>query len=97
VIDINDPWLKEFVINEYNQAQKTVHVDYDNVIIMSVKLKNGYVVVEHCICMDPEKFDVAKGIDICKEKVINHLLNVYKPVNIKNPEKIKKFEMKALL
>lgn len=75
--------MEEFVINEYNQAEKTVHVDYENTIILSVKLKNGYVVVEHAICMDPKQFDVSKGIEICKEKVLNYLLEIYEPVESK--------------
>lgn len=75
--------IKEFVINEYNQAEKTVHVDYKNTIILSVKLKNGYVVVKHAICMDPKEFDLVKGIELCKEKVINHLLDIYEPVESK--------------
>ena len=86
---------RQFVIDEYNQAEKTVHVDYDNLIIMSVKLRNGYVLVEHCICKDPKEFDIAKGIEICKEKVINHLLSIYHFREIEIPENIKKFSMKA--
>lgn len=86
---------KEFVINEYNQAEKTIHVDYDNLIIMSVKLKNGYIAVEHCICKDPKEFDLEKGIEMCKEKIINHLSSIYHFRKIENPEKINKFSMKA--
>ena len=87
--------LKEFVINEYNQAEKTVHVDYNNTIILSIMLKNGFIIVEHCICMDPQKFDFVKGIGVCKEKVLNKLLEIYEPVEIKNPENLKKLSIKA--
>lgn len=90
-----DYGLDEFVINEYNQAEKTIHVDYGNLIVMTVKLKNGFVIVEHCICMDPKEFDIDKGIQICTEKVLNKLFEIYQPVSIKNPENIKKFTMKA--
>ena len=86
---------KEFVINEYNQAEKTVHVDYNNLIIMSVKLRNGYIAVEYCICKDPKEFDLPKGIEICKEKVVNHLLSIYHFRTMENPEKIKKVSIKA--
>lgn len=86
---------KEFVINEYNQAEKTIHVDYDNLIIMSVKLRNGYIAVEYCICNDPKEFDLEKGIEMCKGKIINHLLSIYHFRTIENPEKIKKFSTKT--
>lgn len=86
---------KEFVINEYNQAEKTIHVDYDNLIVMSVKLKNGYILVEHSICMDPKDFDINKGIEICKEKILNKLLEIYHPVEIKDPKNLKKLSIKA--
>jgi len=75
--------IKQFVLERYNEAEKTAHVDYKNTIILSVRLKNRYVVVEHAICMDPKQFDIAKGIEISKEKVINHLLEIYEPVESK--------------
>ncbi|WP_352420739.1 Gp49 family protein [Proteiniborus sp.] len=87
--------LKEFVINEYNQAEKTVHVDYNNTIILSIMLKNGFIIVEHCICMDPKEFDMHKGIEICKERILNRLFELYHPVEIKNPENLKKLSIKA--
>lgn len=87
--------IKEFVINEYSKAEKTIHVDYDNLIIMSAKLENGYIVVEHCICMDPKEFDLTKGIEICKEKVLNKLFEIYHPVEIKNPKNLKRFRVKS--
>lgn len=86
---------REFVIDEYNQAEKAIHVDYNNLIIMSVKLRNGYIAVEHCICKDPKEFDLEKGIKICKKKVINHLLSIYHFRTIENPEKIKKLSIKT--
>ena len=86
---------RQFVRNEYNQAEKTIHVDYNNLIIMSIKLRNGYIAVEHCICTNPREFDLSKGIEICKEKIINHLLSIYHFRTIENPENIKKISMKT--
>lgn len=76
--------MKEFVINEYNEAEKTAHIDYGNTIILSVKLKSGYVIIEHCICRDPIKFDIDEGLILCKEKVLNRLLEIYEPVESKS-------------
>lgn len=76
--------MRQFVIDKYDEAEKTAHVDYDKVIILSIKLKNGYVIVEHSICRDPEQFDIEKGFNLCKEKVISHLLKIYEPVESKN-------------
>lgn len=86
--------IKEFVINEYEKAEKTIHVDYGNLIVMTVKLENGYIVVEHSICMDPKDFDIDKGIDICKEKILNKLFEIYDPVEIKDPKNLKKLSVK---
>lgn len=86
---------KEFVINEYNEAEKTVHLDYGNLIIMSVKLQNGYILVEHSICMDSKEFDIDKGMELCKEKILNRLLEIYHPVEIKDPKNLKRFRVKS--
>lgn len=86
---------KEFIINEYNQAEKTLYTNYNNLMIMTAKLRNGYIVVEHCICKDPEEFDLSKGVEICKDKIINHLLSIYHFREIKSPDKIKKVSIKA--
>lgn len=87
--------IKDFVLNEYNQAQKAIHIDNGNLIVMTVRLQNGYIVVEHAICMNPKDFDALEGIDICKEKVVNRLFEIYEPVEVKNPENLKKQSIKA--
>ena len=87
--------MKQFVINEYDQSEKAIHVDYGNLIVMTVKLRNGYIVVEHCICMNPKEFDLEKGIELCKGKVFNKLLELYHPVTIKDPNNLKKFRTKS--
>lgn len=87
--------MKKFVIDRYNEAEKTVHIDYNNTIILSIMLKNGFIIVEHCICMNPKEFDIDKGIEICKEKVLNRLFELYHPVEIKNPVNLKKFSVKS--
>lgn len=86
---------REFVINEYNQAEKTLYTNYNNLMVMAAKLRNGHIVVEHCICKDPEEFDFVEGTKICKEKIINHLFAIYDFRTIQNPENIKRFSMKA--
>lgn len=87
--------IQAFVINEYDQAEKTIHVDYGNLIVMTVRLGNGFIIVEHCICMNPKEFDLTKGIEICKEKVLNKLLEIYNPVEIKHPKNLKIFSLKS--
>lgn len=71
---------RKFVTERYNQAEKTTCAAYGNTTIHIVKLKSGDVIVEHCICMDPKKFDIEKGIEICKEKVIKRLMKMYEPM-----------------
>jgi len=72
---------KQFVSEKYNQAEKTTHAVHGNTIIHSVKLTSGDVIVEHCICMDPNNFDIEKGLSLCKEKVIKRLMKMYEPVS----------------
>lgn len=73
-----------FVTEKYNQAEKTTHVVHGNTIIHSVKLTSGDVIVEHCICMDPNDFDIEKGLSLCKEKVIKRLIKMHEPVRSKH-------------
>ena len=87
--------IKQFVIDRYNEAEKEVHFIWDNCLILSVKLKNGYVIVEHCICRDLKEVDVSKGLELCKEKVMNKLLAIYEVVTVPEDKEIKKFSMKA--
>lgn len=70
-----------FVTEKYNQAEKTTHVVHGNTIIHSVKLTSGDIIVEHCICMDPNDFDIEKGLSLCKEKAIKRLMNMYEHVS----------------
>jgi hypothetical protein len=86
--------LKQFVIDRYNEAEKEAHFVFDNCLILSVRLKNGYVIVEHCICRDPKKYDLEKGIELCKDKVIEHLLSIYDVVTVEDPNNFKKFPFK---
>lgn len=72
---------KQFVTEKYNQAEKTTHVVHGNTVIHSVKLTSGDVIVEHCICMDPNDFDIEKGLSLCKEKVIKRLMKMHEPVS----------------
>jgi len=87
--------IKAFVNSEYDKAEKTVHVDYGNLIIMTVKLPNGYIVVEHCICMNPKEFNIEKGMEICKRKIIDELNKIYRPVEIKNPNNLRRFKLRS--
>lgn len=87
--------MNEFLVEAYNKAEKEAHIVWGNCIVYSVKLKNGFVIVEHCICRNPEQFDIEKGIELCKEKVMQRLKDIYEVVTVKNPDSIKKFSMKA--
>ena len=86
--------LQQFIIDRYNEAEKEAHFVWGNCLIFSVKLKNGYVIVEHCICRDPKEFDTEKGIELCKEKIMKHLLSIYDVVTVENTENIKEFPFK---
>lgn len=57
----------------YDESEKLIFVSFNKCLILSCKLKNGFVITESSACVDPRNFDSKIGIDICKEKIKNKI------------------------
>jgi hypothetical protein len=55
------------------EAEVGVATVFDKVTVVSVKLKNGFVVTESSGCVDPENYNPELGFDICMEHIANKL------------------------
>lgn len=72
VITINSI-TQEIVDEIYNESEKLTFVSFDKCLILSCKLKNGFVITESSACVDPKNFDSKIGIDICEERIKNKI------------------------
>lgn len=64
---------QELVDRMYDESEKLTFVSFNKCLILSCKLKNGFVITESSACVDPRNFDSKIGIDICKEKIKNKI------------------------
>lgn len=64
---------QELVDKMYNESEKLTFISFNKCLILSCKLKNGFVITESSACVDPRNFDSKIGIDICKEKIKNKI------------------------
>lgn len=64
---------QELVDKMYDESEKLTFISFNKCLILSCKLKNGFVITESSACVDPRNFDSKIGIDICKEKIKNKI------------------------
>lgn len=64
---------QELVDKMYDESEKLTFVSFNKCLILSCKLKNGFVITESSACVDPRNFDSKIGINICKEKIKNKI------------------------
>ena len=55
---------QEQVDKLFNEADLNEQVVFHKCLIISVKLKNGFVIVESSACVDPKNFDIEIGREI---------------------------------
>lgn len=60
----------DLLLSEAEVGVATVH---DKCTMVSVKLKNGFIITESSACVDPENYDVDTGFDICMSHIANKL------------------------
>ena len=60
---------QEQVDKLFNEADLNEQVVFHKCLIISVKLKNGFVIVESSACVDPENFDIEIGREICCNRI----------------------------
>lgn len=56
-------------------SDSEVHVStiFDKVTVVSVKLPNGFVIVESSACVDPANYSEEMGREICMKRIANKL------------------------
>ena len=56
-----------------NDANKSENVIFDKCLVVTVKLKNGFIIVESSACVDVKNFDITIGREICYDRIKNKL------------------------
>ena len=67
---------QEHIDNLIRESQINVKTVFGKCTIVSVQLKNGFVIVESNTCVNPINYDEAMGTSICIEKIKNKLLEL---------------------
>lgn len=55
------------------EAEVGVATVHDKCTLVSVKLKNGFIITDSSACVDPANYDVEEGFDICMGHIANKL------------------------
>lgn len=56
-----------------SEAEVGVATVHDKCTMVSVKLKNGFIITESSACVDPANYNVDEGFDICMGRIANRL------------------------
>lgn len=64
---------QEIVDKIYEESEKVTRTSFGKCLILSCKLKNGFVITENSACVDPKNFDTKIGMEICEEKIKNKI------------------------
>ena len=54
-------------------AEVGVATVHEKCTMVSVKLKNGFIITETSACVDVANYDVKTGFDICMDRIANKL------------------------
>lgn len=66
--------LTEERINEIlNSSEVVVSTVYDKCTIVAIRLPNGFVIVEHAACADPDEYSEQTGYEICMNNIVGKL------------------------
>lgn len=57
----------------FRDSEIDVKTIFDKCTVVSVKLPNGFVIVESCACVDPSNYDENLGKEICIERIKNKI------------------------
>lgn len=64
---------QDIVDKIYDESEKLTYISFRKCLILSCKLKNGFVITESSACVDPKNFDATIGVQICKERIKNKI------------------------
>jgi hypothetical protein len=60
---------KEVIDDLIARSEITVKTFFDKTTVVAMKLPNGFVLVESSSCVDPQGYDEAIGVQICKQRL----------------------------
>ncbi|MEC3228211.1 Gp49 family protein [Bacillus thuringiensis] len=64
---------KEQVEKIINEAEIEIKTFFGKCTVVTVKLSNGFVIVESSACVDPANYDENLGAQICLERITNKI------------------------
>lgn len=64
---------EEDINNVLRGAEIYIETIFDKCTVVTVKLKNGFILTESSACVDKANYDVKIGQQICLEKITNKL------------------------
>lgn len=67
------PLKEEQIKDLLNESTVERTVVFGKCLIVSLRLPNGFVIVESSSCIDPNDFDVEIGTDICMKRIEDKL------------------------
>lgn len=65
--------IQEDIDKLLQEAEVGVATVHEKCTMVSVKLKNGFIITDSSACVDPANYDVETGFDICMEHIANKL------------------------
>lgn len=71
--DIKKSITQEDIDQLLAEAEIGVATVHDKCTMVSAKLKNGFIITESSACVDPAKYDVETGFNICMDHIANKL------------------------
>lgn len=63
----------EHITKLFNEADLTEQVVFNKCLIVSIKLRNGFIITESSACVDPANFDMEIGRRICCDRIKDKL------------------------
>ena len=69
----NNTVTQEQVDTIFNESDLTEQVSFNKCLIIAIKLRNGFVIVENSACVDPKNFDIELGRKICCDRIKNKI------------------------
>lgn len=71
--DIKKSITQEDIDQLLAEAEVGVATVHETCTMVSVKLKNGFIITESSACVDPENYNVETGFNICMDHIANKL------------------------
>jgi hypothetical protein len=64
---------KEHIDSLLREADIDIKTIFGKVTVVTLKLKNGFTLVESSACVDPRNYDESMGAEICLKRMENQL------------------------